>query len=140
MTISAKEFAEKVIGKPWKNRATGPNAYDCWGLVIASFREIDGIELPQINGYLDEMCDTDTAAGQAMFQYDESTGKDGDIVCMYNVNGEFVHVGRMFFGMVLHAAGSEQLGTGQVKLDRLEVMKRAFKKVEFRKYASSSVI
>lgn len=140
MTITDKEFADKVIGKPWRNRATGPNSYDCWGLVIASFRDIDGVELPEINGYIDEGCDTNTAAEEGLNQYELSSGVDGDIVCMYNVNNQFVHVGRILFGMVLHAAGSEQAGSGQVKLDRLEVMQRAFNKVEFRRYARSRTI
>lgn len=139
MTISAKEFAEKVIGKPWKDRATGPNAYDCWGLVIDYFINVRGFVLPEIPGYLDVACDINTAAMQTIFKYDKSTGIDGDIVCMYDVNGEFAHVGIMIFGCVLHSAGSKY-NPGKVKIDRLEVMKRAFKTVEFRKYASSSVI
>ena len=140
MTISDREFANKVIGKPWKNRATGPTAYDCWGLVVASFREVDGIELPEISGYLDSACDTDTAAKQGLHSYELSGGENGDIVCMYNVNNEFVHVGRMFFGMVLHAGGNDQRSTGQVRLDRLDFIRRAFNKVEFRRYASSRTI
>lgn len=139
MTITDKEFADKVIGKPWKRFGTGSQSYDCWGLVIASFREIDGVELPELTGYLSPDLSYHDIAKNGLGEYRLASGEDGDIVCMYNVNNEFVHVGRMFFGMVLHAFGTQD-NPGQVKLDRLDVVRRLFNKVEFRRYASSGTI
>lgn len=139
MTITDKEFADKVIGKPWQRFATGPNAFDCWGLVVASFAEVDGVELPELSGYLSADLSYDDIAKVGIGNYQLSSGADGDIVCMYNVNNEFVHVGRMFFGMVLHAFGTQD-NPGQVKLDRIDVVRRLFNKVEFRRYASSGTI
>lgn len=139
MTISCEEFANKVIGKPWKRFATGPNAFDCWGLVIASFNEIDGVELPELIGYLSSDLSYNDIAKNGLGDYSLASGEDGDIVCMYNVNNDFVHVGRMFFGMVLHAFGTQD-NPGQVKLDRIDVVRRLFNKVEFRRYASSGTI
>ncbi|MDD5249634.1 MAG: NlpC/P60 family protein [Rhodocyclaceae bacterium] len=37
------------LGKPWENGAQGPNAYDCWGLVRAVYREQLGIALPVVD-------------------------------------------------------------------------------------------
>lgn len=34
-----------IIGKPFKDGGRGPDAYDCWGLVMEVFRR-QGIELP----------------------------------------------------------------------------------------------
>lgn len=138
--MTKNEFINHAIGKPWVNRATGPNSYDCWGLVIASFRDIDGIELPKINGYMESECGTDLAAkeGKQFKCYEKSTGIEGDIVCIYNENGDFVHVGRLLNGRVLHAWGQGCDGTGQVKWDRIELLKRLFNRVEFGRYAINS--
>lgn len=43
---AAIQFALQQVGKPYKWGATGPNAYDCSGLVQASFRHA-GIDLPR---------------------------------------------------------------------------------------------
>jgi hypothetical protein len=37
-----------LIGKPYKTGARGPDAFDCWGLVIEAARRA-GIELPDID-------------------------------------------------------------------------------------------
>ena len=40
-----------VVGKPWVDRADGPDAFDCWGLVVDSYRRIDGVEIEPVAGY-----------------------------------------------------------------------------------------
>lgn len=37
---------ERYIGKPFVSGARGPDAYDCWGLVLAVYAEVYGIRLP----------------------------------------------------------------------------------------------
>lgn len=37
------------LGKPWAPGGLGPDAYDCWGLVRAVYRERLGIELPVVD-------------------------------------------------------------------------------------------
>ena len=39
------EFANAVVGVPFKSRGRGRDGWDCWGLVIALYRECFGIEL-----------------------------------------------------------------------------------------------
>lgn len=39
---------EKLLGKPYKPGANGPNAYDCWGLVQVVQKELFGREMPDI--------------------------------------------------------------------------------------------
>ncbi|HBF45493.1 MAG TPA: hypothetical protein DDW91_02915 [Shewanella frigidimarina] len=133
----AKKFIDSAIGKPWVSRACGPDSYDCWGLVIASFRDIEGVILPKIDLYADY--GNDALAGNngiASYTSELSTGEHGDIMVMYNANGDFEHVGRIFHGSVLHAWGQGSNGTGQVKFDRISLLKRLYKnKVEFRRYA-----
>lgn len=46
--MTPDEFFRRVIGMPWANGANGPEAYDCWGLVRAYYREVHGRELPVV--------------------------------------------------------------------------------------------
>jgi cell wall-associated NlpC family hydrolase len=39
-------WANKYIGKPWSPGATGPDAYDCWGLLCVIYKDQFGVELP----------------------------------------------------------------------------------------------
>jgi len=135
--MMAKEFIEHANGKPWANRACGPSSYDCWGLVIASFKEIEGITLPEIASYLDYSPTSGAGHdGINIVKTEISTGAHGDIMLMFDDNGNFQHVGRVFYGSVLHAWGHGDDGTGQVKFDRISLLKRLYKnKVEFRRYA-----
>jgi cell wall-associated NlpC family hydrolase len=43
-----EEFFKSVIGYPWANGANGPEAYDCWGLVRAYYREVRDVHLPVV--------------------------------------------------------------------------------------------
>lgn len=40
------EWAAGYIGKPWRNGARGPDAFDCWGLVTDVFLRVHGVTLP----------------------------------------------------------------------------------------------
>jgi cell wall-associated NlpC family hydrolase len=43
------EWINDYIGKPYQLSARGPGAYDCWGLVMAVYREQLGVALPDWN-------------------------------------------------------------------------------------------
>ena len=47
--VSAESFVQATNGKPWKDRAQGPEFYDCSGLVIESYKRIDGITVDSIS-------------------------------------------------------------------------------------------
>ena len=97
-------FCEKANGKPWVNRAEGPHEYDCWGLVLASFREVDGFELPRLDGYSDKDCKTEDAlTPDYLSKFSESQPTDGAIMTIFNSKGRLEHVGRCLCGRVLHA-------------------------------------
>jgi cell wall-associated NlpC family hydrolase len=102
--ITAEQFCEEANGKPWVNRAEGNGSYDCWGLVLDSFRKIDGIELPKLTGYGDKKCSTSDAAKQMdMSRFTPSQPTNGAIMGIFKNNGELQHVGRVLCGRVLHA-------------------------------------
>ena len=49
--MTRNEFINKMIGKPWKNRACTLEACDCWGLVVLYFRYVLGTEIHHDAGY-----------------------------------------------------------------------------------------
>lgn len=106
--MTESEFCEMAIGKPWINRAEGPDAYDCWGLVLDSFRQVDGLELPQIEGYADQNCSTEDAArgAETMRCFVPCRPKNLAIMAVFNNNGDITHVGRCLSGRVLHATSA----------------------------------
>jgi len=41
----SEHWATDVIGKKWQAYATGPQCFDCWGLVCHGFQNMHGIDL-----------------------------------------------------------------------------------------------
>lgn len=72
-------FALAQVGKPYKFAATGPDAYDCSGLVTAAFKQV-GIKLPAYSvaqsmyGTAVEIGAEPLRAGDLVFLYDRATG------------------------------------------------------------------
>lgn len=102
--MTPEDYINSVVGKPWRNRAEGPEAFDCFGLVIDSFRKVDGVELPQIAGYVDENCDVHRAAAGPLKDgtFRRAQPQDGAIMVAYD-GSKVVHVGRVMAGRVIHA-------------------------------------
>lgn len=103
--LTPTEFINKYIGTPWLNRGESTAGIDCWGLVLASYREIEGIELPSISGYNDESKPTELAVtNDDLKQFRQAQASNGSIMCVFNNKGQMTHVGRCLEGRVLHAA------------------------------------
>lgn len=56
-------WAIQYLGKPWVSGAQGPEAYDCWSLVRAVYR--DQFNITDLPAFITDA--TDTAQVQAMF-------------------------------------------------------------------------
>jgi len=119
------EFLKAVIGKPWVNRADGMNEFDCWGLVVAYYREVLGITIPVYlggdiqSGYLEEI--------------ESGRWKEGQgIVFMCFIDGIPSHCGLVFDNQVLHSNGWK--GSGQVTMQPLRKIQRIFKDVKIYAY------
>ena len=50
--MNEKDWIEEVSGNSWEDRATGPDTYDCWGLVVDFYRRVKGFEIENIAGYV----------------------------------------------------------------------------------------
>ena len=128
------EWVNDVVGKPWKDRTSGPDTYDCWGLVIDSFRRLDEDPIDEVSGYeeglpIEVAGETEQLTGNWQeVIYPES----GLVFCVYNELGSMVHVGRIFMiekagYYCIHSRGEG----GQVKADKLRTIQRAYDNVKF---------
>ncbi|MGB3954492.1 MAG: C40 family peptidase, partial [Brooklawnia sp.] len=81
-------FALAQVGKAYAWGATGPDAYDCSGLMVAAYQSV-GISLPRTSGAM-------MSAGYAVSQAELQPGDliisyGGGHVGMYIGNGQMVH-------------------------------------------------
>lgn len=130
MKLTPEEFINKYIGVPWVNRGESTKGIDCWGLVLASYREIEGIELPQISGYSNEECPTAQAVTKKdLSQFSEAQPANGAIMCIFDDNDQMIHVGRCLLGRVLHASA----GLG-VKWSTYSALNKIHKNMRYYKY------
>ena len=124
------DFINKYLGVEWVNRGEDVNGIDCWGLVLASFREIDKRELPSVAGYADINCSTEDAAKTVdMGLFSESQPTNGAIMTILNTKGDITHVGRCLAGRVIHATSA--LG---VRLDTYQTINDKYRNVRYIKY------
>jgi cell wall-associated NlpC family hydrolase len=95
-------MADPYIGRPYREEASGPDAYDCKGLVRAVQRAVWGREVPPLAGTLLAWRDACRAAGWAPT---DDAPAAGDVLSVHAVDGPhvgvFVRAGRRL--LVLHA-------------------------------------
>lgn len=90
------DWIEPLLGVPWRRGATGPDAYDCWGLARAVERERYGRELPALGVDPDDA----PSLARALRAFVASAGwrrvtqpRDGDGVVMRLAERGSLHVG-----------------------------------------------
>lgn len=94
MRTTFVEYSKRYIGKPYMRGATGPDAFDCSGLVFACSRESIGVQLPRQTKAMYNFCeiinDSEREAGDLVFF---KTTDDGSIshVGIYVGNNQFVN-------------------------------------------------
>lgn len=125
------DYINAVVGKPWQDRASGPLAFDCWGLVVDSFKRVDGVDIEPVQGYLTgEQIDVAGPSEIASGHWIElQQPEDGAVFCAYETNNTLSHVGRVFLLAgggyhALHARGTTN--RGQVTADHIRVIERFF--------------
>lgn len=95
------KWAAEQIGKPWAPDGEGPEAYSCWGLVRAAFRELYGIDMPSVvvdHPEESQVRAIKQAARVSSFKPVVGARADGDIVLMWDHR-------RLHCGLVLRANG-----------------------------------
>lgn len=104
-------FLEGLIGRPYRIGATGPDAFDCYGLARHIQAELYAVAMPA----LPFVAATTRAQAEAMLghaerenwrEISEIEARDGDLVLMGNVIRRDFHLGTFVVpetaGMVLH--------------------------------------
>ena len=124
--MTSIDWINAVAGKPWVDRADGPDGFDCWGLVVDSFRRIDGVELPDVTGY-DSGDPIEVIGSPVRDDYgwpEIEKPADGAVFCVFLSNGDMVHVGRALLAdgilYAVHAAGKN--GKGQVTPEPMRIV------------------
>lgn len=101
--MKQEEYINLTVGKPYRKGADGPDEFDCWGIVVDSFRKIEGVEIQGIANRDD--CDLDASATDQLentINWLESPRNDADIFCCYQ-GGVMVHIGRILCNKALHS-------------------------------------
>jgi uncharacterized protein YraI len=90
---TALAFARKQLGKPYRYGATGPNAYDCSGLVLKAWAAA-GVRLPRTSQQQfrvgTKITKSQLRAGDLVFFY----GQSPDHVAIYAGQGRVIHAPR----------------------------------------------
>ncbi|MBR1537034.1 MAG: C40 family peptidase [Treponema sp.] len=88
------DYSKQFIGKPYVAGGTGPNSFDCSGLVFTVSRESIGVQLPRttqaIYNFCTEVEDKNREAGDLVFFKTTSSGQVSH-VGLYIGNSQFIH-------------------------------------------------
>lgn len=130
--MTDQQFIDWTLFKPYKRLATGPDYWDCWGLVVGYFKHVHGINL-------DMPADGDIVSG---FFREIDSGNwaetENGVVFMAFVGGRPAHCGLKFGDRVLHASGTGGAGgVGQVTLHPMRFIKRHFEDVKLYAYCEA---
>ncbi|HLS19388.1 MAG TPA: NlpC/P60 family protein [Paracoccaceae bacterium] len=115
--MTADEFVARALAVPFKGRGRGWGGWDCYGLVRAFAREVQGIELPAFDVGYETAGDTleDREAIQAMVESSRPAWhrverpQAGDVLVL-SITGLPIHMGVMVdHRRFLHA--EKKLGT-----------------------------
>jgi hypothetical protein len=111
------DWINSVVGKPWQDRANGPNSFDCWGLVEDYFLRVRKSALSEVAGYANGEPIEAIGAAEAQGWPEAENHSDGVVFCIYTEAGDMIHVGAILDiykagYYAVHAAGKN--GRGQV--------------------------
>lgn len=88
------DYSKQFIGKPYASGGTGPDSFDCSGLVFTVSRESIGVQLPRttraIFGFCRDVGDGEREAGDLVFFKTTSSGEVSH-VGLYIGNSQFIH-------------------------------------------------
>lgn len=109
--IDRVAFLSNLIGRPYRIGATGPDAFDCYGLarhIQATLYDVPMPELPFVAATTRQQAEAmlNHAERQNWREIAEHEAQDGDLVLMGNVGGRDFHLGTFVVagtaGVVLH--------------------------------------
>ena len=88
------DYSKQFIGKPYVSGGTGPNSFDCSGLIFTVSRESIGVQLPRTTqaqfAFCKDIDDNEREAGDLVFFKTTSSG-DISHVGLYIGASQFIH-------------------------------------------------
>lgn len=139
MSQTAIPALSDLIGRPWRPGATGPDAYDCWGLVAHVSRALFGRELPDAVAGIDlrrprEVIGAIRASAMQRRFLPAESPRPGDLVLMAR-RSDPVHVG-IWIEPTPGAPGVLHAVQGQgVLFQSLAQVRAGWTRIEFRRDA-----
>ena len=130
------DYINEVVGLDYiEGSASVDNGgLDCWGLVIDSFKRIDGIDLPELSAYADLDLKNGISEALNKGRWEQLDAPQLGCVVACFKSDTLVHVGRYFCGQMLHAVGKRERTFGNVCLWKMQNVERMFDKLEFYKW------
>lgn len=130
--MTQTEFINKVIGKPWSDRACSFDVMDCWGLVVLYYRHVKRIELHHLPDYESGSDFVTCHDAEADHWKTIPAAQVGDIAVFYQ-SGVPKHIGIIVSpGKCLHSRGE----SGCVMVDNIHSMRRLYNAVEYKKHGT----
>tara|TARA_R110002020_G_scaffold46027_8_gene131296 strand:+ start:1871 stop:2284 length:414 start_codon:yes stop_codon:yes gene_type:complete len=135
MISSPHSEISKIIGRPWVENASGPDAFDCWGVVEYVYKKIGkplsfNFDFDHKNKTLVNMCMEIQKESPRFIKIDKA--EEYSIALMYE-SGRPTHVGVIINGDVLHSISSKNNLKGGVCLHKMLFINRMFEKIEYYK-------
>jgi cell wall-associated NlpC family hydrolase len=118
-------WAAQYIGIPWELGATGPDSFDCWGLVRHVQRTHYGRELPALAVHAhtpENIAKMRLLMRHSPWRKTSGAARDGDVLLMQGSGGPHIGVALEIGGFVgcLHAIGSKEHPMSTIYTTRIE--------------------
>ena len=125
---------ERFVGLPYAPQGRGPDAWDCWGLVIRVYRESFGVDLPSYAGAYSDPPETrerssliDGEAASSWVQVQAHEIEPGDVMRAWLTDPTSpVHVGVMVDRFRVLHLGCLRRMDGGIETSRIERIDSAF--------------
>ncbi|MEK9712764.1 MAG: hypothetical protein VW258_09360, partial [Thalassolituus sp.] len=116
--MTPEQWAESVVGLPYRDREDGPYAFDCFGLAMDYVRRVLGLKC-DMTGYHTGVAFADLLACADGWQQCDN----GMVLCAF-VGDEPTHIGVKVGQYVIHSYGRD--AGGQVFRHRFRAFERLF--------------
>ena len=124
-----------LVGIPYIKSGDKLTGADCWGIVLLAHEHLYDRVIPVLRNFYAGADKRATAAKVEIVSGNwarEDKAKNGDVVVMYDINNQPTHFGVFVDNHVLHSTKAH----GASRIDRISVIIKQFKKLEFYRWQS----
>jgi cell wall-associated NlpC family hydrolase len=129
---TSDDFASRMVGAPWVDRACNDKCVDCWGLVVLYYRRVVGLNIHHDESYSLGGDFSTCYLSEVCFWRAVEIPSPGDIFVSF-IGSSPSHVGLVYGeGKILHARENSN-----VRFDRMRTLQKLSTRVEFYSYAGN---